>query len=51
MLARGQFRDHAAVLAVQVDLTGDDAGEHGVARGHHGGGGFIAGGFDAENTH
>src|ERR1019366_2595870 len=51
VLARGQLRDHSAVLAVHRDLRGHHAREHGVAAPHHGGGGFIAGGFDAENTH
>ena len=34
-----------------VDLRRDDGGEDGLAVFDHGGGGFIAGGFDAENAH
>jgi hypothetical protein len=34
-------------LAVDVDLGGYDAGEDFAAVGDNGGGGFVAGGFDA----
>ena len=49
MLARGEFGDYAAVFAVDVDLRGDDAGEDAAAVGDDCGGGFVAGGFDAED--
>ena len=51
VFARGELRDYAAVLAMHGDLRGHYARKHGIAAGHDGGGGFIAGGFDAENTH
>ena len=56
VFARGEFGDDSAVSAVGGDLRGDDAGEDGIAAGgvaslNDGRGGFIAGGFDAENTH
>ena len=47
VFAGGEFGDDAAVLAVDVDLGGDDAGEDFAAVGDDGGGGFVAGGFDA----
>ena len=34
---------------MNFDLGGDDAGEDAFAVGDDGGGGFVAGGFDAEN--
>jgi len=49
MLARGQFGNNAAVFAVDVDLRGDDAGEDAAAVGDDSGGGFVTGGFDAED--
>jgi hypothetical protein len=50
VFARGEFGDDAAVLAVDVDLRGDDAGENFAAVGDDGGSGFVAGGFDAEDA-
>ena len=47
VFAGGEFGDDAAVFAVDVDLGGDDAGEDVAAVGDDGGGGFVAGGFDA----
>src|ERR1700677_4066283 len=49
MFARREFGDAPAVFAVNFDLGGDDAGEDVFAVGDDGGGGFVAGGFDAEN--
>ena len=49
MFARREFGDHAAVFAVNFDLGRDHAGEDAFAVGDDGGGGFVAGGFDAEN--
>ena len=45
----GDFRDHAAEFGVEVDLRGDDVRADLAAIFHNGGGGFIAGGFDAED--
>ena len=50
MFARGEFGDYTAVLAVNVDLGGDDAGEDFAAVDDNGGGGFVARGFDAEDA-
>ena len=50
VFTRGEFRDDAAVLAVNVDLGGDDGRKDFAAVGDDGGGGFVAGGFDAENA-
>ena len=47
--AGGDFRDDAAEFGVEVDLRGDDIGEDVAAIAHDGGGGFITGGFDAED--
>ena len=51
VLARCQFGDHTAVLAVRRDLRGHDAGQHGVSARYHKSSFFIARGFDAEDTH
>ena len=51
MLARGQFRHHAAILAVNGHLRCDHGGEDGLAIFDHGGGGFVAGRFDGQNAH
>ncbi len=47
--ARGEFREDAAVFGVQVDLRGDDVGDNRLAVDHDGGGGLVAGRFNAEN--
>jgi hypothetical protein len=49
--AGSDFRDDAAEFLVEVDLGGDDAGEDVNAIADNGGGGFVAGGFDAEDEH
>ena len=49
MFAGGKFGDDPAVFAVNFDLGRDHAGEDAFAVGDDGGGGFVAGGFDAEN--
>ena len=51
MLARGQLRDHASVLAVRAHLRRYDAGKHTLPVFHHGGGSFITRGFDAQDAH
>ena len=47
MFARSEFRHDAAVLAVNIDLRSDNAGENFAAVGHDGGSRFVAGRFDA----
>ena len=49
MLARGQFRHHAAIFAVNLDLRRHHARKNAAAAGDNGRGGFVAGRFDAEN--
>ena len=49
--ASGDLGYDATIGLVDVDLAGDDVGAHVPAVFDHGGGGFIAGGFDAENKH
>ena len=49
MLAAGELRDDAAVEGVEVDLAGNDGGEGVGAMADDGGGGLVAGGFDAED--
>jgi len=49
MLARGELGDYASVLAVDIDLRGDDAREDAAAAGDDRGGSFVAGRFDAED--
>jgi hypothetical protein len=49
MLARGELGNYAAVFAVDIDLRGDDAREDAAAVGDDCCGGFVAGGFDAED--
>ena len=51
VFAGGEFGDDAAVFLVDVDLRGDDVGEDVEAVGDDGGGGFVAGGFDAEDSY
>ena len=46
VFAGGEFRDDAAVFAMNFDLGGDDAGEHAFATSDDRGRGFIAGRFD-----
>ena len=49
MLAAGQLRNDAAVARVGGDLRGDDGGKSARAALDDGRGGFVAGGFDAED--
>ncbi len=54
VLAAGHLGHHAAEGPVQVDLRADDLGQDVGGEGiglHQGDGGFVAGGFDAENAH
>ena len=46
-----RFGDHVAVVPVCRHLGSDDGREHGFRIFDHRGGGFIAGGFDAEDAH
>ena len=48
--ARGELRDNAAILGVEVDLRADDVGEDARAVGHHRGGGFVAARFNGEDA-
>jgi hypothetical protein len=49
MSPAGDFRDDAAISGVEIGLGGDDvAGDDGAVN-DDGGGGFVAGGFDAED--
>jgi len=49
VFAGGDFGDDAAVLTVSVDLGGDDAAED-LPASDDGDGGFIAAGFDGEDS-
>ena len=49
VLAGGEFGDDAAVVGVERHLRGDDVGEGGGAGADDGGGGLVAGAFDAED--
>jgi hypothetical protein len=51
VLARSQFGHHAAILAMCAHLGGDHGGKHGFAVFDDCGSSFVAGGFDAKNTH
>ena len=55
MAARGDFRHHAAEWRMFSDLRVDDVGKNRagavVTSFHQRRGGFVAGGFDAENDH
>jgi hypothetical protein len=55
MGARGDLRNHAAVRCVILDLRVDDVGQNPagavLAPFDDGGGGFIAGGLDAQHQH
>jgi hypothetical protein len=48
MSAGRDLRHHAAEAGVQVGLRRDHVGQHGRLVGEDGSGGFVAGGFDAE---
>ena len=50
MFARGQFRHDAAVFGVQLDLRGNDIGQH-PAVAHNRGAGFVARGFKGKDGH
>src|SRR5260221_7855228 len=50
VFAGGEFRNDTAILAVNVDLGSDDAGEDFAAIGNDSRGGFVAGRFDAEDA-
>ncbi len=49
VLAGGEFGDDTAVVGVEGHLGGDDVGERVAAGADDGGGGLVAGGFDAED--
>ena len=49
VLAGGELGDDAAVVGVDGDLRGDDVGEGFAAGADDGGGGLVAGAFDAED--
>src|SRR5438477_392353 len=49
VVASRQLRDHAAELAMQIDLGVDDVGQHPAAAFDQSDGGFVAAGFDSEN--
>lgn len=49
MLAAGELGDDAAIVGVQGDLAGDDVGQGLRTGANDGGGGLVAGGFDAED--
>jgi hypothetical protein len=50
VLARGQLRDHAAVLAVGDHLRSHHGERTDLAVFYYGGRGFVARGFDAEDA-
>jgi len=50
MLARGHLGIDAAVARMQFHLRSDDGGHQGASVFEHSRGGFIAGGFDGEDT-
>ena len=50
MLARSQLRNHAAVFAMDVDLRRDDTGQDFASVGDDCRRGFVARGFDSENS-
>lgn len=49
MVARGEFRDDAAMLTVQFDLGIDFVGEDAFVAAVEGDGGFVAGRFDGKD--
>ena len=51
MVARGQFRDHAAVGLMQIHLGVQHMREQAEAVIEDGDGGFVAGGFESEDAH
>jgi hypothetical protein len=51
MLARSEFWNHSAVLAVCAHLGSDDRRKHVFAVFDHGGGSLVAGGFNPEYQH
>ena len=51
MGAAGDFRHHAAIQGVEVNLAEHHVRHDGAAVFHHGGGGFVAGGFQGQNAH
>ena len=51
VLARGEFRHHAAVFLVHAHLRGDDVRKNPLAVFDHGGRRLVAARFDAEDSH
>ena len=51
MVARGQFRYHAAIITVQIDLAVQGMGQQTALGIIYGDAGFVAGGLNAENFH
>ena len=51
VFARGEFRNHSAVFRMSFHLRRDDGGEDAGAVFHHGRGGLVARGFDAQDSH
>ncbi len=49
MCTAGDLRDHAAIDLVHVDLRCNSLTDNDSSIAHKGGGGFIAGRFDAED--
>src|SRR3546814_3787349 len=49
MAARGDLRHHTAVGTVLVELREDEVCADLAARGHHRGGGLVAGGLDPQD--
>ena len=50
MFARGEFRHHAAVFGVQLNLRRNRVGQN-FSVAHDGGAGFVAGSFNGQNGH
>ena len=50
VFARSQFGDHSSIRLMSRDLGCDNVGDQLLPRTHHGGRGFIAGAFDAEDV-
>ena len=51
VVTRGQFRHHAPVEAVQLDLAENGVRQQTALAVEHGNGAFIAGGFQGKNFH
>ncbi len=51
MFARGDFGHHAAKGPMARNLAVDDGRQHLAAIAYHGGGGFVAGRFNAQQNH